>query len=104
MLSKGEKDQRKLSLSQIKIENYLKYQQLRSLIHKEILKVERLGRTPEAIKNFNETVKYALDEEGILRYTYIVEDNKLKGILMQIPFLGKIKMMFDLSKGEDYYD
>lgn len=97
--SRGEKQQTR---TQLRVQIYPRFTALRKQISHEATKLKKLGvNNQHAMKNFVETTKALLDSEGIVRYSFIVE-NELKGISMWVPFLGIVEMKLNLN--EDEYD
>ena len=95
-----ERKEKRPSKTQLRLEWYPRFKELKKLISLEAVKLKTLGINNQyAMNNFLETVKTMLDAEGVVHYSYVV-DNELKGILMKLPFLGTVLMKVNLNETE----
>jgi hypothetical protein len=100
---RGEKIERP-SKAEVKINAYPKFREIKKIITEEASKVQSSGfQNKIVLENFLRTVNYLLDKEGIKEYNFIIENNILKGVKLNLPFIGEIKMNINIKeKIEDY--
>lgn len=101
---RGEKIE-KPSSSEIKLTSYPKFNKIKKQISKEATSVQSSGfQNKIVLENFLRTVKIILDNEGVKEYNFIVEDNKLMGVLIKVPFIGNVKMKLNLEEEVNDYE
>lgn len=81
------------------LHEYPKFNEIKGFITLEAIKFKSVGLGNElARKNFLENVKIALDREGIKNYNFIIENNELTGVSLDMPFIGNVTMKIDTNK------
>ena len=98
---KVDRGEKAYSRSDLRIQAFPSFVSLKRTISAEARKLLDIGLKNEYAKqNFAETVKLLLDQAGVRQYTFIIEKNELKGILLRLPFIGNVTMKLNLN--EDY--
>lgn len=99
---KVERGEKAYSRSDLRIQAFPSFVSLKRTIAAEARKLLAIGfENPYAKQNFAETVKVLLDQAGVRQYTFIIEKNELKGILLRLPFIGNVRMTLNLNENYD---
>lgn len=81
------------------LQEYPKFSEIQGYISVEATKLARIGlNNGQARQLFLDNVKVILDQEGIISYNFIIENNALQGITLKIPFIGNIEMPINTNK------
>ena len=76
-----------------------KYNEIQGFISLEAIKLKEIGLSNQlARENFLENVKLILAKEGITKYNFIISNNELIGINIQLPFIGNVSMDINLER------
>ena len=99
-----ERNEKHPSRCQLRLQIFPKFKEIKRLISIEASKLKKYGPLNiEMRNNFLATVKTLFDNEGILKYSFIIE-KELKGILIYVPFMGNIIMNLNLNQKDEETD
>ena len=86
-------------MSKCNVDKTMQYQQAQRAIQTEADVYRKRGlENPEARNNFLANVKTLLDKCNVTCYSFFVVEDKLKGIKIQIPFVGDVLMKLKIDK------
>jgi hypothetical protein len=81
------------------VDKTMQYQQAQRGIQTEADTYRKRGlENPEARNNFIANVKTLLDRCNVTCYSFFIVEGKLKGIKIQIPFVGDVLMKLKIDK------
>ena len=86
-------------MSKCNVDKTMQYRQAKVNIQKEVDLYKKRGlQNADARNNFLANVKTILDNCKVTCYSFFIVDNILKGIKIDIPFVGEVLMKLNIDK------